>query len=245
MAGVTVGNQGSGLSPSADAARAIGQLVAWNHVLDKTSTAATIFEYWFLRLQPLAYGPHVPEAQRATFRAFDPRRVIAWMTRPDAAYGANKLQRDAARDRLLISAMEQAVADLRKAHGDQWADVPWGQIHTSRFTHPLANSPATRDLFAIPAVAKSGDAYTLLASSSATESGADQTSGASYAFVFDVKNWDNSTGLNAPGQSAQPLSPYYGDLAPLWGAGTYVPMAFSRAKVDAITTSKLMLQPAP
>ncbi len=85
----------------------------------------------------------------------------------------------------------------------------------------------------------------MLASSSATESGADQTSGASYAFVFDVKDWDNSTGLNAPGQSAQPLSPHYGDLAPLWGQGIYVPMTFSRAKVDAMTTSKLMLQPAP
>ena len=122
--------------------------------------------------------------------------------------------------------------------------MPWGQIHTSRFTHPLAEFRRPRAISSpSPPSPKSGDAYTLLASSSATESGADQTSGASYAFVFDVKDWDNSTGLNAPGQSAQPLSPHYGDLAPLWGAGKYVPMAFSRARVDAITTSRLMLQP--
>jgi hypothetical protein len=165
------------------------------------------------------------------------------MTTPDAAYGASRRDREAARNRILIDALDQAVTDLRKAHGDKWADIPWGQIHTSRFTHPLANSPATRDLFNIPAVPKSGDAYTLLASSSATETGADQTSGASYAFVFDVKDWDNSTGLNAPGQSAQPLSPHYGDLAPLWGEGKYMPMAFSRARVDAIARSTLMLQP--
>ncbi len=78
--------------------------------------------------------------------------------RPDAAYGANKLQRDGVRNRILVEAMEQAVADLRKAHGDKWADVPWGQIHAARFTHPLAGSAATRDLFNIPAVPKSGDA---------------------------------------------------------------------------------------
>jgi penicillin G amidase len=243
MAGVTVGGGRPAAAVSADAQHAIEQLASWNHVLDKTSTAATIFEYWFLHLQRLAYAPRVPDAQRASFRAFDPRRVIQWMTAPDAAYGAHKVQRDAARDRILLEAIEQAIADLRKAHGDKWAAIPWGQIHTARFTHPLANSPATRDLFAIPAVPKAGDAYTLLASSSATDAGADQTSGASYAFVFDVKDWDNSTGLNTPGQSAQPLSPHYADLASPWGDGKYIPMAFSRAKVDAIARSRLTLQP--
>jgi len=251
MAGVTVGGGRPAAAVSVDAQQAIERLVGrggaagWNYVLDKTSTAATIYEYWFLHLQALAYAPKVPEAQRASFRAFDPRRVIQWMTTPDASYGEHKVQREAARDRILLEALELAVTDLRKAYGDKWAETPWGQIHTARFTHPLAGSGATRDLFDIPAVPKSGDAYTLLASSSVTESGADQTSGASYAFVFDVKDWDSSTGLNAPGQSAQPLSPHYGDLAPLWGQGQYVPMTFSRARVDAITTSKLLLQPAP
>jgi penicillin amidase len=249
MAGVTVGGGRPAVALSADAQHAIERLVGrggaagWNYVLDKSSTAATIFEYWFLHLQRLAYAPKLPEAQRATFRAFDPRRVIQWMTAPDASYGEHRVQRDAARDRILLQALELAVTDLRKAHGDKWAEIPWGQIHTARFTHPLAGSPATRDLFAIPAVPKSGDAYTLLASSSATETGADQTSGASFAFVFDVKNWDNSTGLNTPGQSAQPRSPYYADLAPRWGNGDYVPLAFSRAAVDRLAAATLQLRP--
>jgi penicillin amidase len=235
--------QPAAAAPSADAQRAVDLLLAWNHVLDKTSPAATVFEYWFLHLQRLAYAPRVPEAQRAAFRSFDPRRVIQWMTRPDAAYGTTRREREAARTRILLEALDRAIADLRKAHGDRWAEIPWGDVHTARFTHPLAGSPATRALFQVPAVAKSGDAYTLLASSSATETGADQTSGASFAFVFDVKDWDNSTALNAPGQSAQPLSPHYADLAPPWGEGRYVPLAFSRAKVDAATKARLVLQP--
>ncbi len=245
MAGLTIGNQPSDPAPSADAATAIGQLVAWNHVLDKTSTAATIFEYWFLRLQPLAYGPHVPEAQRATFRAFDPRRVIAWMTQPDAAYGANKLQRDTARNRILVEAMEQAVADLRKAHGDKWADIPWGQIHSARFTHPLAGSVATRDLFTIPAVPKSGDAYTCWPAprpprAAPTRRQARPTRSSSTSRTGTTRPGSMPPG-NRRSRSARTTAIWrrYGARA------RYVPMTFSRAKVDAMTTSKLMLQPAP
>jgi penicillin amidase len=59
------------------------------------------------------------------------------------------------------------------------------------------------------------------------------TSGASFRMVVDVGNWDASVCINAPGQSGDPRSAHYGDLAPIWGAGEYVPMLFSAAAVDA------------
>jgi hypothetical protein len=59
----------------------------------------------------------------------------------------------------------------------------------------------------------------------------------------DVSNWDNSTGLSVPGNSAQPLSPHYKDLAAHWGEGKYFPLAFSRTKVEEVTAHRLRLQP--
>jgi hypothetical protein len=78
---------------------------------------------------------------------------------------------------------------------------------------------------------------------SVSSTNTNQVSGASYMFVFDVKNWDASTGLSVPGNSAQPRSPHYADLAPRWGEGQYFPLAFSRAQVEANTKDRLMLQP--
>ena len=54
------------------------------------------------------------------------------------------------------------------------------------------------------------------------------TTGASFRMVIDVGNWDNSRAINAPGQSGDPRSPHYGDLAPLWAAGEYVPLLYFR-----------------
>jgi penicillin amidase len=67
--------------------------------------------------------------------------------------------------------------------------------------------------------------------------------GASFRMVIDVGNWDASRVVNAPGQSGDPRSPHYRDLAPLWADGEYVPLAYSRAAVDAATRLRIVLDP--
>lgn len=62
--------------------------------------------------------------------------------------------------------------------------------------------------------------------------------------VADISNWDNSVGLNAPGQSGNPDSPHYRDLFELWAQGKYFPIFFSRAKVESVTESISTLYPA-
>ena len=59
-----------------------------------------------------------------------------------------------------------------------------------------------------------------------------QTAGASVRFVMDVGAWDNSMAINTPGQSGDPMSPHYRDLFPLWAAGSYVPLRYSREAVE-------------
>ncbi len=216
------------------------RLLAWNFVLDRESVPATIYEFWALKLGPLAFSPKVPEAARAGVRQYDMRRVIAWMKKPDRAYGSSPGE---GRNRILAQALEVAVADLRKRFGDDMSAWKWGSIHTTDFVHPLAGSDATKGLFHIEPVRRGGDGFTVMAASSPTETSTRQTSGASFMFVMDVSNWDNSTGLSVPGNSAQPLSPHYKNLTAYWGEGKYFPLTFSRQKVEEVTAHRLMLQP--
>src|SRR5215471_4049230 len=69
------------------------------------------------------------------------------------------------------------------------------------------------------------------------------TSGASFRMVVDVGNWDNSRCINAPGQSGDPRSPHYADLAPLWAAGEFVPMLYSKAAIDHAADLRIILAP--
>jgi penicillin amidase len=68
--------------------------------------------------------------------------------------------------------------------------------------------------------------------------------GASFRIVVDVGGWDNSVCINSPGQSGDPRSPHYGDLALPWSRGDYVPLLYTRAAVDAVAGEIITLVPA-
>jgi len=70
--------------------------------------------------------------------------------------------------------------------------------------------------------------------------------GPTVRMVIDVGNWDNSRAVNYPGQSGNPESPHYRDLAPSWQRGEYFPMLYSRKAVEDATEKriKLVLMPA-
>jgi penicillin G amidase len=60
---------------------------------------------------------------------------------------------------------------------------------------------------------------------------------------MDVGAWDNSVAINTPGQSGDPFSVHYRDLFPLWAAGSYVPLDFSKAAVERDAETVVTLTP--
>ena len=60
---------------------------------------------------------------------------------------------------------------------------------------------------------------------------------------MDVGEWDNSVCINTPGQSGDPRSPHYRDLAPLWAKGEYLPLLYSRKAVDEAAETVIKLTP--
>lgn len=70
-----------------------------------------------------------------------------------------------------------------------------------------------------------------------------QTNGPSFRVIVDVGNWDNSRAVNLPGESGDPDSPHYRDLAQMWLDGQYFPLLYSRAAVEAATEKRIHLVP--
>jgi penicillin amidase len=110
--------------------------------------------------------------------------------------------------------------------------------------HPLAAvvDDATRARLNVGPLPKHGGAYT---PNQSTYRAADfrQTNGPSFRVVVDVGNWDNSRAVNSPGQSGDPDSPHYRDLADMWLKGEYFPLLYSRSAVDRATVQRLLLLP--
>ena len=94
----------------------------------------------------------------------------------------------------------------------------------------------------LPPLARPGDGFTVCATTYSGNS-YEQTHGASFRQVLDVGNWDESKGINVPGESAQPGSPHYDDLLPLWIEGQYFPLAYSRTAVEHVASERLRLEP--
>ena len=67
----------------------------------------------------------------------------------------------------------------------------------------------------------------------------------STVIVADTENWDNSVGLNNPGQSGDVNDAHYRDLYQLWAHGKYFPIFYSRAKVESVAEKVFELKPAP
>jgi penicillin amidase len=100
----------------------------------------------------------------------------------------------------------------------------------------------TREQLNVPRLPLGGTAFSPMA---ATYRASDfrTMEGASFRMVLDVGRWDESVAINAPGQSGDPESPFYRNLAPLWAAGKYVPLLYSRPAVEAAAFRRFKLTP--
>jgi len=59
-----------------------------------------------------------------------------------------------------------------------------------------------------------------------------------------VGDWDRSLCLNYPGQSGDPRSRHYADLAETWAASDHVPFLYSPDAISKATARLLRFKPA-
>ena len=210
-------------------APSVRTLATWNFRMSRELYAPTLFEAW----APLVY-------RRAVLTEAPATGAIASLLTQRPSYGwletyLARTQGTPATDALLLAALSDAEAQLRAMPaGSDTLKLLWGTVHTAKFRHPLS---AQYDL---PAASRSGDALTVNATGGTNFS---QTAGASFREVIDLADFDRSIVTNVPGQSADPRSPHYADLLPLWATDQYFPLVFSRARVEQETERVTWLRP--
>jgi penicillin amidase len=228
------------VDPRAQAAARL--LTGWNLLETANSAAAALFEVWWSRYLGATFNAAVlSRPAAASIRATDTELLLGTLEKPQARFGKDAI---AKRDEVLEKSLALAWSDMQKLGGADPATWQWGKLHHSLFPHPLANAAdeATKARLNVGPMPKYGGSDTV------NLSGFDpnnfrQFAGPSFRVVLDVGGWDNSRAVNAPGQSGDPASPHYRDLAPMWLKGDYFPLLYSRARIEASLARRIDLVP--
>ncbi|MFD2079261.1 penicillin acylase family protein [Actinopolymorpha cephalotaxi] len=237
----------AGLRPNGDRrlATALAMLRDWDGVEAPESAAAALYQVWFSRhllpgfaeaVLPPGVPPLLPTFDQAAVRSALADPATVWS---DGGDDGGDGDADRRRDDLLLGTLRAAVADLEDLLGPDPRGWSWGALHRNHQPHPLGFLDPALDVGPFPV----GGSGTTLNAAPYLPNDFVQTIGASARVVIDVGEWDNSVFVNTPGQSGDPRSPHYRDLAERWRDGEYVPLLYSRAAVERSAATRIRLLP--
>ena len=192
-------------SPDIKTEQALSYLRKWDYQLRPESVAASIYVAWEGQLKDEAANRAIPEVARPYLRSLPSKRVIDWLVTPGPPlFSGNTV---AARDSMLLTCLDRAVAELTERLGDNPDDWSYGQRANKHITikHPLSNvvDKAMQQRIDLGPAIRGGYGETV----NATTNNLNQTHGASFRILVDTEDWDKTLGINAPGQSGNPGQP--------------------------------------
>ena len=214
----------------------------WDFRLTPECAPAALFEIWWSNhLRPGLMARVAAEPVLSLLLPGDPESVLLLLEQPDARLGVDPVL---SRDDLLVETLAAAWRECSRLLGMDAAAWRWGDLHKAHFVHALSGTarPTSEVALDVGPLETGGSDSTPMNALYRT-SDYRVTIGASMRIVVDVGGWDNSVCINAPGQSGDPTSDHYGDLAARWAAGIYVPLLYSRDRIDAAAERRVLLKP--
>lgn len=213
-------------------------LLQWDHVLDRESVGAGIYQAWYRRLAENVPAAVIHPEARAMARGIPTSRIVEWVSAPGGEFGADPT---AARDSILLRSLTEGVQELTSRFGADASGWAWGRYHQVRLRHPMSSAlnAEWRARLEVGQWPRGGDGNT----PGASAGGENQTAGASFRLVVQAGDWDRALGSNAPGQSGEVESPHYRDLFELWKDDRYFPVVYTRAAVEGVTRTRSLLVP--
>jgi penicillin amidase len=229
-------------SPDRDTQAALRLLGAWDGEEKATSAAAALYEIWWSRhlgnaFKAAVLAPELTAAMDAPHASV----LLDALEQPASRFGADALRK---RDAVLLNSLAAAWAEMRSLQGSDPQRWQWGKLHFSMFVHPIAPilDSAGRAQVNVGPLPRGGGLHTVNVSGYHADNFW-QIHGASFRMVLDVGNWDNSRAINTPGQSGDPASGHYRDLAASWAEGKYFPLLYSRDAVEKAASQVIELVP--
>ena len=234
----------AGVDFKGDAAIAAAHLAGWDCVAGKDSSPALLFEWWVTRHFKPALFAAMTEGEGATDLLWPGaiQSALDLAERPEAWFDADPCQQ---LDAILSDTLATAWRALCERYGADPTTWRWGDLHRLDLVHPLHRLGRSETQgWSLPSMPLGGSGSTPNYANYRT--GDFQTiTGPSVRLLMDVGEWDNCRFINLPGQSGDPGSDHYRDLAADWQAGVYHPLLWSDKAIEAATTTLLHLTPKP
>ena len=214
------------------------KLLDWDFRLTPNSVEAAIYVAWENEIMSHAFDKFVPDKAKSIFTSLQLKTVIDWIESPGNMF-LNAKQRDL----FVKKTFTSAIADLKKRLGEDTKNWMYGQKNNKHSYMVHALGEVSKKEFSkklnLGPLPRGGNSYT----PGSTGSDYRQSSGGSFRMIVNTGDWDSSIGTNAPGQSGNPNSPFYGNLFKDWSEDKYFPVYFSKEKIESATYNKTILSP--
>ncbi len=216
------------------------QLQDWDQKLEIKSVPAGIYVMWERKIRENIKQVVVPESVLPYVSTIQLTRVLEWMDNPELIFGNDAIEK---RNNFLVQALEEAISELEQKLGKKRSHWHYGQSrykHT-QLTHVLsaAVSPDIKNLLNTEVMPRGGYSFTL----SANAYGDLSSSGASFKIVADLNDLNTTLGINNPGQSGDPKSPFYKNLFPIWANHGYFQVYFTEESIEKTAFERNVLAP--
>ncbi|AHZ84846.1 penicillin acylase [Bdellovibrio bacteriovorus] len=210
----------------------LNALKNWNLRSDTQSVEASLYHQWNNELVLLLLKD-VPEEMKATYLT----TPYAWAFYERAVLDDNSpWWKDRNQDQLITQAFLNAIEKVQ--------DIPWGELHTVEYKHPLGRSFPLDQFFNLGPYPMPG-AYNEINNNKMRGLGGDfqVVAGPSTRRVIDFARPQTSWGINPIGISGHILSPFYKDQVQMFLDGKYRPQYMAAEDIEKNKKYELTLTP--
>ncbi|WP_420404747.1 penicillin acylase family protein [Nisaea sp.] len=209
----------------AAASEAVGRLRAWDTRMNRNRPEPLIYTLWTTLLHREIFGDELGHLL-GNYRRIRPHMFDAVLT--EAPEWCDDIRTDIVEpcESAIRKSLEETVTRLTAKYGTDQSAWLWGRTHVAEFRHLLwSRVPVLRDLLGADPATDGGDYSVNRGSPSQRISDGDfsfpHVHGAGFRAVYDLSDLDASHFSTAFGQSGNPFSEHYQDLAAPWADGRY------------------------
>ena len=200
----------------------------WDAKMEMSRIEPLIMNSWVRVLVEAIYKDDLG----SSFKQFNNQRATTLIRLLEQG-GARKWCDDISTDReetckeIIAKSFDQAMTELRDKYGNNTSNWVWGEAHKMYGEHRPFSKVWPLSLFFTVEEPSSGGRYTLNrgATKFNDKDHPDRSvHGASYRAIYDFSDLDKSMFIHTTGQSGNPFSSLYGNMANRWAKVEYLPM---------------------
>ncbi len=241
-----------------DFSLAVDYLENWDYMYSQSSTAASIFDSFFLKLTENTFKDEIGDEAYESFKSLEliPVRIMTEMINDSSSFFDNVHTPEIeTRQDIILKSMQDAIYFLSDSLGSEPFEWRWDNLHTITFEPPLfsqaaadSNAPAALKLIVKNVLSKGP--YPVVGHGMSVNNGQYSWSepfkmvlGPSVRRIVDLSDLSKTLSVIPTGQSGNPLSTHFGDQSELWLNGQYRVFYQDESLIDRSDVQTMRLIP--